>query len=110
MRSHSPRPNRIHSQPMTTATTSEAPNRATAIIGWFGKATNVDTITTGLIAGLESRNASAAAGATPRAIIPPATGTDAHSQPGSTTPAAPATGTARAGREGSALAKNDAGT
>jgi hypothetical protein len=50
--------------------------------------------TIGLIAGADSRNASAAAGATPRRTIAPATGTEAHSQPGRTTPANPATGTA----------------
>ena len=50
---------------MITAVISDAANRATAIIGWPGKATNVDTITTGLIAGDDRRNARAAAGATP---------------------------------------------
>src|SRR5690606_14813382 len=66
--------------------------------------------TIGLIAGADSRNARAAAGATPRRTSAPATGTDAHSQPGSTAPAAPATGTARAGRSGRARAKKDGGT
>lgn len=72
----------------------EANNRATIICGLPGKATNVETNTMGLMAGADNKNARAAAGATPRAINDPATGTDAHSQPGSTKPAAPATGTA----------------
>ena len=54
-----------------------------------GKATAVETSTTGLIAGEASRNANAAAGATPRRISAPATGTDPHSQAGSTAPAIP---------------------
>ena len=66
--------------------------------------------TIGLIAGAASRNASAAAGVTPRRISEPAIGTEPHSQPGSTTPAQLATGTASAGCRGSALAKNDRGT
>ncbi len=66
--------------------------------------------TIGLTAGADSRKAKAAAGVTPRAIRLFATGTDAHSQPGSTTPAAPATGTARAGRFGSSRVKTEAGT
>jgi len=51
-----------------------------------------------------------AAGATPRRISPPATGTAPHSQPGSKAPASPATGTAVAERLGSARVKNDDGT
>lgn len=47
---------------------------------------------------------------TPLAISPPATGTDAHSQPGSTAPATPATGTASAGRRGSARRQKPSGT
>ncbi len=66
--------------------------------------------TTGLIAGADNRNASAAEGVTPRRTKAPATGTDAHSQPGSTAPANPATGTASAGCFGNARAKNDGGT
>ncbi|MBE1584179.1 hypothetical protein H4W80_002437 [Nonomuraea angiospora] len=58
--SHSPRPNRAQIHPASTATASEAANRATTIEGLLRKAT----------------------------------GTDAHSQPGSTAPATPATGTA----------------
>ena len=64
----------------------------------------------GLMAGAERRKARAAAGVTPRRTRAPATGTDAHSQPGSTAPAALATGTARAGCFGRARAKNDGGT
>ena len=40
------------------------------------------TSTTGFTAGAESRNVSAAAGATPRATSRPAIGTEPHSQPG----------------------------
>jgi hypothetical protein len=65
--------------------------------------------TIGLIAGAASKNANAAAGVTPWRTNAPATGTDAHSQPGSTAPATPATGTARSGRAGNAQAKNDGG-
>lgn len=64
----------------------------------------------GLIAGADSRNANAAAGVTPRRTRLPATGTDAHSHPGSTNPAAPAVGTANAGERGNTRVKNDAGT
>jgi hypothetical protein len=54
-----------------------------------------------LIAGADSRNASAAAGVTPRRTRAPAMGTDPHSHPGSTTPATPAAG--RRGRLAGAL-------
>ncbi len=95
---------------MATAVASEATNRPATIIGWPGNASDVATSTTGLIAGAESRNASAAAGVTPRRIRLPATGTEAHSHPGSTTPAVPATGTARAGWRGSKRVKTRSGT
>jgi hypothetical protein len=76
----------------------------------FGNATAVAVNTIGLIAGAASRNASAAAGVTPRRINDPAIGTLPHSQPGSTTPARPAAGTASAGCRGKALAQNERGT
>ena len=76
-------------------------NRATTIPGSPGNATAVATRTTGLIAGAASRKASAAESGRPCPISRRATGTDAHSQPGSTAPASPATGTASAGRLGS---------
>src|SRR5204862_336472 len=88
-----------HSSPPTTVAASTATtNRPTTIPGRPGNATLVATSTTGLIAGADSRNASAAAGGTPRRINAPATGTDPHSQPGSAAPARPATGTASSGR------------
>ena len=93
-------PSRSHSQPITTATTRLATPRATTISRSFGKATAVAVSTIGLIAGAASRNASAAAGVTPRRISEPAIGTLPHSQPGSTTPATLATGTASAGMPG----------
>ena len=68
------------------------------------------TSTIGLMAGADSRNATAAPGETPRRIRVAATGTDPHSHPGNATPASPATGTAKEGRRGSARWKNDAGT
>lgn len=89
---------------------SEASSRPRTISGCPGKAIEVATRTTGLIAGADSRKASAAAGATPRRIRLPATGTDAHSQPGSTTPAAPATGTASTVRRGSTRWNTRSGT
>src|SRR5690242_6584432 len=95
---------------MIDAVISAATPRPRTIAGLFGNATAVAVSTTGFNAGEASRNASAAAGVTPRRTRAPATGTDAHSQPGRTTPAAPAIGTASTGRLGSALAKNDAGT
>ena len=110
MRSHLALPKRSHSQPMITAVAREAMNRATTIIGSPGNATKVEASTMGLIAGAERRKASAAAGGTPRDIKLLATGTDAHSHPGSTAPAHPATGTASAGFFGRAFFQNDAGT
>ncbi len=85
-RSHTSRPSQSHSQPITTAVASEASSRASTMTGLAGKAIAVAVSTTGLIAGADSRNANAAAGVTPRPIRLFATGTDAHSQPGSTTP------------------------
>ena len=90
---------------MITAVASEPRKRASTIPGSPGNATAVDTSTTGLIAGAASRNASAAAGGTPWPMSRRATGTEAHSHPGSTTPAAPATGTAAAGRLAAAPAQ-----
>lgn len=107
---HSARSIRTQTQPTTSAAAVEARKRASTMSGRPGNATDVATTTTGLIAGADSRNASAAAGGTPRAINPRATGTDEHSQPGSTTPASPATGTAAAGRRGSTRVNTDAGT
>ena len=91
---HSALPSLIQSQPIATAVITEARKRANTISGLPGNATAVATSTTGLIAGAESRNANAAAGVTPRRSSPPAIGTEPHSQPGSATPAMPATGTA----------------
>ena len=110
MRSHWVLPKRSHSQPINTAVVNEATNRASVISGWPGNATYVDTSTTGLIAGAASRKVSAADGATPRAIKPPDTGTDAHSHPGRTTPDAHATGTASASFFGNALRQKEGGT
>lgn len=109
-RIQSVRPSRCHNQPIAHATSRLATNRARTICGLPGNATAVAASTIGLIAGADSRNASAAAGVTPRRTSAPATGTEAHSQPGRTAPAIPATGTAREGRLGSARAKNDGGT
>ena len=95
---------------MAMATSRDVTNRASAISGLLGNATKVETMTTGLMAGDDSRKARAAAGATPRDMSEPDTGTEAHSQPGTIAPAQPATGTARAGRDGSAFCQNDAGT
>ncbi len=95
---------------MTAAVASEASSRASTMAGLPGKATAVAVSTIGLIAGAESRNANAAAGVTPRRIRLFATGTDAHSQPGRTAPATPATGTASAGCLGSTLVNRSAGT
>ncbi|CAM5308160.1 hypothetical protein SCYAM73S_00832 [Streptomyces cyaneofuscatus] len=109
-RSHFSRPSASHSQPITTAVASEASSRATTMDGSPGKAMAVVVRTTGLTAGADSRKAKAAAGVTPRPIRLLATGIDAHSQPGRTTPAAPATGTASAGLRGSARSNTLAGT
>ncbi len=107
---HSGRPSRSQSQPMVQAATMLATPLATTIIGLPGNATAVAVRTMGLIAGAASRNANAAAGVIPRRTKAPAIGTEPHSQPGSTTPAAEATGTARTGRLGSSVAKADGGT
>src|SRR4051812_35424322 len=109
-RIHSALPIRNQSQPISTATTRLAAPRATTISGCFGNAIAVAVSTIGLIAGAASRKARAAAGVTPRRISEPAIGTEPHSQPGSTTPATLATGTARAGFFGSARAQKEAGT
>jgi hypothetical protein len=71
--------------------------RPTTIIGCPGNANAVAVNTIGLIAGADNKNANAAAGVTPRRTNAPAIGTDPHSQPGKTTPATLATGTANAG-------------
>src|SRR6266536_3411941 len=107
---HSSLPSRSQSQPIAQAVRILANARATTIRGWPGNATAVEASTIGLIAGEASRNARAAAGVTPRRTRAPAIGTEPHSQPGRTTPAALATGTASAGWLGRALAKNDGGT
>src|SRR5215470_376470 len=107
---HSSRPNRAHSQPITTAVPIDPRNRATTIRGSPGKATAADTSTTGLTAGAASRNVSAAAGGTPCCISRRDTGTDAHSQPGSASPASPATGTAAASLRGSSRRNAAGGT
>lgn len=109
-RSHSSLPSHSHSQPMAQAAAREATSRASTISGRPGKATAVAVRTIGLTAGADSRNANAAAGVTPRPIRLLATGTDAHSHPGSTTPATPATGTASAPRRGSTRWNTEAGT
>lgn len=99
-----------HSQPTATAATRLASARARTISGLPGKATAVETSTTGLTAGEDSRKASAADGATPRPIRRWATGTEPHSQPGSAAPATAATGTARTGWRGSIRVIQAAGT
>ena len=85
---------------MAMATRNDAAKRATTIIRSFGKATAVDTSTTGLIAGAAKRKVSAAAGGVPCEMSRPAIGTEPHSQPGSASPAAPAAGTAKSWRFG----------
>lgn len=72
----------------------DAVGRARTMTGCPGNAIEVATRATWLTAGADSGHAGAAAGATPRRIRLAATGTDAHSHPGSTTPVIPATGTA----------------
>ena len=104
------RPTRAHSSPTATAVTSEARNRAATTCGRPGKATAVDTSTTGLMAGAASMKAKAAAAGAPRAVSRPAIGTAPHSQPGRATPASPAAGTATSGRLGSVLASQSGGT
>src|SRR6266487_3101192 len=108
--SSSSRPVHAHTRPTIVEVSRLATRRATITAGRPGKATAVAVSTTGLIAGADSRNASAAAGSAPRATSRPAIGTDPHSQPGSAAPAAAATGTASAGRRGSALGRKPAGT
>ena len=103
-------PRATQASPTTIEVTSEATSRASTIAGRPGKATAVDTSTTGLIAGADSRKASAAAGVTPRETNRPAMGTEPHSQPGRAAPASAATGTARAGRRGSQRARVVGGT
>src|SRR5690606_15948694 len=107
---HSSLPHRIHSQPMTSAVAREPTNRASTIAGSPGKATAVDTSTIGLTAGAASRKASAADGATPWPISRRATGTEAHPQPASTIPEAPATPTAADSLRGSTARSTLAGT
>jgi hypothetical protein len=104
------RPTRAHSSPTATAAASEATNRAATTSGRPGKATAVDTSTTGLMAGAASMKAKAAAAGAPPAVRRPAMGTAPHSQPGRATPASPAAGTATSGRSGSALASQPGGT
>src|SRR5215207_8608770 len=107
---HSKRPNLAHSQPIAIAVASEPKNLATTIRGSPGNATAVDTSTTGLTAGAASRNAIAAAGGTPCCMSRRDTGTEAHSQPGSASPASPATGTAAAWLRGSSRRSACGGT
>ena len=95
---------------MAQAVSSDPRNRATTTAGSPGNATAVDTSTTGFTAGAASRNDSAAAGATPCCTNRRAMGTEAHSQPGRATPAAPATGTASDVRAGSSRRSRSAGT
>src|SRR6266498_2261960 len=108
--SSSSRPVHAHTRPTIVEVSRLATRRATITAGRPGKATAVAVSTTGLIAGADSRNASAAAGSAPRTTSRPAIGTDPHSQPGSAAPAAAATGTASAGRRSSALGRKPAGT
>ena len=93
-----------------TAVTSEPTQRARTIAGWPGKATAVATSTTGLMAGADSMNVSAAAPETPSPNSRRATGTEPHSQPGRAAPPTPATATAIAGRRGSQRASFSAET
>ena len=95
---------RLQTRPTTTEVSREARNRAATISGRPGKATAVDTSTTGLMAGAASMKARAAAERTPPARSRAAIGTEAHSQPGRATPARLAAGTASRSRSGSALA------
>ena len=85
-------------------------SRAQTMRGSLGKATAVATSTIGLIAGADSRKASAADGRTPRCISRLAIGTEPHSQPGSAMPQTPASGTASAALLGITLVKKLAGT
>ena len=67
-------------------------------------------MTMGLMAGAARRNVRAAPWGIPRETRRPATGTELHSQPGSSAPAAPAAGTASAVWRGTARAIQEAGT
>jgi hypothetical protein len=109
-RSSSPASRRTQRSPTTVAVARLATKRVSTTSGCPGKATAVATMTTGLMAGADRRNASAAAGTTPRDMSRRAIGTEPHSQPGSTTPAAAATGTASAGRLGRRRGRKSAGT
>ena len=102
-------PNRAQTSPTTVAASRLARNRAATISGWPGNATAVETSTTGLIAGADSRNVSAAAGMAPRETSRPAIGTEPHSHPGRAAPATAATGTANAGRSGSTRGRKSPG-
>ena len=91
-------PTPTHSQHTAITATREAINRAQTIIGLLlAKATAVATSTTGLTAGAASRKARAAPWGSPLRIKDCDTGTEAHSQPGSTMPATLAAGTASNG-------------
>ena len=79
---------------MMSAVANDPRNLARTIRGSPGKATAVDTSTTGLMAGADSRNASAADVGTPWSINRRDTGTAPHSHPGSAIPASPDTPTA----------------
>ena len=96
--------------PIVTAVSSEATQRASTIAGSPGKATAVATKTTGLIAGAESMNVSAAAPWAPSPNSRRPTGTEPHSQPGNTAPPTPATATAATDRRGSQRASRSADT
>ena len=90
------RPFHTQSHPTMTAVSIEAAKRAKTISGLPGKATAVETSTMGLTAGAANKNVKATPGETPRRMMLPAIGTEAHSQPARPTPATPATGTASA--------------
>ena len=108
-RASSSRPKRDHTSPTTIAASRLATRRAPTISGFPGNATAVATSTTGLIAGAESRNVSAAAAGAPRDTSRPAIGTEPHSQPGKAAPATAATGTESAGRSGARAAGSPPG-
>lgn len=74
------------------------------------KATAVDTNTTGLMAGEAKRKVSAAAVGILRRMSDWATGTEAHSHPGSKNPAPAAAGTAKKGLSGVMWRRNESGT
>src|SRR5207302_1848114 len=75
-RTRSSRPSTSHSRPTPTDARRLASSRARTTTGRSGKATAVAVSTIGLIAGAESRKASAAAGVTPAATSRLATGTE----------------------------------